>query len=54
MAIKKTAKNLFIKISDKYVSTSKTYEESAEKVEIVALKENLILASNKKINVISN
>lgn len=51
MAIKKTARNLFITISDKYVSTSQIHMESAEKVEIVALSENLVLASNKKINI---
>ncbi|MDQ0636521.1 hypothetical protein QF042_000086 [Pedobacter sp. W3I1] len=51
MAIKKTARNLLITISDKYVSTSQTHIESAEKVEIVAVGENLILASNKKINI---
>jgi len=51
MAIKKIAKNLIITIADQYVSTSQTAFETAEKVEIVALGENLVLASNKKINI---
>ncbi len=51
MAIKKTSRNLFITILDKYESTAQTHEEHAEKVEIVATGENLILASNKKINI---
>ena len=53
MAIKKIAKNLFITLRENYVSTSKTYVENAEKVEIVATGQNLVLASNKKISITS-
>jgi hypothetical protein len=49
MAINKTAKNLIITIENKYFSSAKTIEETAEKVEIVATHENLILISNKKV-----
>ncbi|MHC0445195.1 hypothetical protein ACWA1F_07280 [Flavobacterium sp. 3-218] len=54
MAINKTAKNLKIKIKNKYISISKKLDETSGKVEIVATKENLTLASNNTINVRGN
>jgi len=49
MAINKTAKNLYIKLYKSYDSKAKQVEETSEKVEIVATKENLQLLCNKKI-----
>ncbi|MNY52261.1 hypothetical protein D3C86_1879120 [compost metagenome] len=49
MAINKTAKNLYVRIKGNYISESKIFLETAEKIEIVATKENLKLISNKKI-----
>lgn len=54
MAINKTAKNLKIKIKNSYASFSKIIHEESDKIEIVATKENLTLASNKKINIRGN
>lgn len=49
MAINKNAKNLYIKIENKYFSVAKTFIETAEKVEVVATEKNLSLVSNKKV-----
>ena len=49
MAINKTAKNLYVTLCKSYDSKAKKVEETAEKVEIVATKENLKLLCNKKI-----
>lgn len=54
MAINKTAKNLKIKIKNTHMSFSGTMQETAEKVEIIATKENLTLISVKKINIKGN
>jgi hypothetical protein len=54
MAINKSAKNLYIKVKGNYISQSQTFLETAEKVEIVATKENLTLISNKKIQMKGN
>lgn len=54
MAINKTARNLNIKIKNSYISLAKTIHEESGKIEIVATKENLTLASNKKINIRGN
>jgi hypothetical protein len=54
MAINKTAKNLKVKIKNNYTSFSKTLQETSEKVEIVATKENLTLYSGKKIQIRGN
>ncbi|MFC0777117.1 hypothetical protein [Flavobacterium sp. HJSW_4] len=54
MGINKTAKNLNIKIKNTYRSSSKTINETSEKVEIVATKENLILCSSRKILIKGN
>ena len=54
MAINKTAKNLNAKIKNKYICLTKKINESSEKIEIVATKENLTLISSKKINIKGN
>lgn len=54
MAIIKTAEKITIKIKNNYVAFAKTIYETSEKVEIVATKENLTLASNKKIQIKGN
>lgn len=51
MAINKTAKNLIVEIDNKYTSFCKNFIETGEKVEVAATAENLILASNKKVNI---
>jgi hypothetical protein len=54
MAINKSAKNLYIRIKGNYISQSQTFLETAEKVEIVATKENLNLISSKKVQMKGN
>lgn len=54
MAINKSATNIKIKIKNNYLSTSKTINETSEKVEIVATKENLTLCSTRKIQIKGN
>jgi hypothetical protein len=54
MAINKSAKNLYVTINNKYYSLSKTFIETAEKVEIVATEKNLTLLSNKKVQLKGN
>jgi phage gp45-like len=54
MAINKSAKNLYITIDNKYYSLSKTFIETAEKIEIVATEKNLTLLSNKKVQMKGN
>ncbi len=54
MAINKNAKNLYVKIKHNYTCTAQAIYETAEKVEIIATKENLTLISNKKINLKGN
>lgn len=50
MAIRKTARNMFIEINDTYhLSVGKKVEKIARKINAEATKGNLILASNKKI-----
>jgi hypothetical protein len=54
MAINKNAKNLYIKLKNNYTCFAQTIYETAEKVEIIATKENLTLISNKKVNLKGN
>jgi hypothetical protein len=54
MVINKTEKNLYVTIKQNYVSQSKIFVETAEKVEIAATKENLTLSSNKKVQIKGN
>lgn len=54
MAINKTAKNLKIKIRENYICFAKTINEESDKIEIVARKRNLTLASNKKVIIRGN
>lgn len=54
MAINKVAKNLFITVDNEYHSSSQKFEETAEKVEIVATDKNLTLVSNKKVQLKGN
>ncbi|WP_269236280.1 hypothetical protein [Flavobacterium flavigenum] len=54
MAINKNAKNLYVRLKGNYNSESQTFLETAEKVEIVAIKENLKLISNKKVQIKGN
>jgi hypothetical protein len=54
MAINKNAKNLTVKIKNNYTSMSQTIYETAERVEIIATKENLTLNSNKKVQLKGN
>ncbi|UWX60903.1 hypothetical protein N0B40_01240 [Chryseobacterium oranimense] len=50
MAIIKTAKNIQIKVTDSYhLSVGKKAEKIAQKINVEAQKNNLVLASNKKI-----
>lgn len=50
MAIRKTAKNILIKVNDSYnLTVGQKVEKIAEKINAEAKKGNLILASNKKI-----
>ncbi|WP_163357895.1 hypothetical protein [Dysgonomonas sp. 25] len=49
MAINKRAKNLIIKMNDKYTSNSGSLIKYAESVNIESTKENLSLNCNKKI-----
>ncbi|CEJ71362.1 MULTISPECIES: hypothetical protein [Chryseobacterium] len=50
MAIIKTAKNIQIKVTDSYhLSVGKKVEKIAQKINVEAQKNNLVLASNKKI-----
>ncbi|WP_312079332.1 hypothetical protein [Chryseobacterium sp.] len=50
MAIRKTSKNIIIKVNDTYnLSVGKKAEKIAQKVNAEARKGNLVLASNKKI-----
>ncbi|MEI7488288.1 MAG: hypothetical protein WCJ72_12945 [Chryseobacterium sp.] len=50
MAIRKTAKNILIKVNDSYhLSVGKKVEKIAQKINTEAKKGNLVLASNKKI-----
>ncbi len=50
MAIRKTAKNIIIKVHDSYhLTTGKKLEKMAQKINTEATKGNLVLASNKKI-----
>lgn len=54
MAINITAKNLYSKINNNYFSTSKKFEETAERMTIVATKDDVNLISNKKIQIKGN
>ena len=54
MAITKTAKNMTITIKNNYLSISKTFEETAEVVDILATKGNVKLISNKKVIIKGN
>lgn len=54
MAINKSAKNLYIRIKNNYIHQSQIFLETADKVEIVATKENLTLNSNKKVQMKGN
>lgn len=50
MAIRKTAKNILVKVHDSYqLNVGKKAEKIARKVNAEARKGNLVLASNKKI-----
>lgn len=50
MAIRKTAKNILIKVHDSYqLNVGKKAEKIAQKINVEAKRENLLLASNKKI-----
>ncbi|SFN09625.1 MULTISPECIES: hypothetical protein [Chryseobacterium] len=50
MAIIKTAKNIQIKVNDTYhLNVGKKVEKIAQKINVEAQKNNLVLASNKKI-----
>ena len=50
MAIRKTSKNILIKVNDTYdLKVGKKAEKIAQKVNAEARKGNLVLASNKKI-----
>lgn len=50
MAIRKTAKNIIVKVHDSYqLNVGKKAEKIAQKVNAEAIKGNLVLASNKKI-----
>ncbi len=54
MAINKNAKNLYITVNNKYYAVSQKFEETAEKVQIVATEKNLTLLSNKKVQLKGN
>ncbi|WP_326984719.1 hypothetical protein VUJ46_09380 [Chryseobacterium sp. MYb264] len=50
MAIRKTAKNIIIKVHDSYdLKVGRKAEKIAQKINAEAKKGNLVLASNKKI-----
>lgn len=50
MAIRKTAKNIIVKVNDTYqLNVGKKAEKIAQKINAEAKKGNLVLASNKKI-----
>ncbi|MCJ7932869.1 MAG: hypothetical protein MUW56_04365 [Chryseobacterium sp.] len=50
MAIIKTATNILITVKDSYqMNVGKKVEKIAKKINVEAQKENLVLASNKKI-----
>ncbi|MBB6370821.1 hypothetical protein [Chryseobacterium shigense] len=50
MAIIKTAKNIQIKVADSYqLNVGKKVEKIAQKLNVEAQRNNLVLASNKKI-----
>ncbi|WP_292008818.1 hypothetical protein [Chryseobacterium sp.] len=50
MAIRKTAKNIHVKVKDTYnLMVGEKTEKIAEKINVEAIKQNLVLASNKKI-----
>lgn len=50
MAIRKTAKNITITVKDTYsLTVGNKLEKIAQKVNVEATKENMVLASNKKI-----
>lgn len=50
MAIRKTAKNMIIKVNDTYhLSVGQKAEKIAQKINAEARSGNLVLASNKKI-----
>ena len=50
MAIRKTAKNIIIEVKSDYnLTVGGKLEKIAEKINVEATKENMILASNKKI-----
>lgn len=50
MAIRKTAKNIIIKVSNSYnLNVGKQITKIAKKINVEAKTDNLILASNKKI-----
>lgn len=50
MAIRKTAKNIVIKVTDTYyLNVGKKAEKIAQKINAEARSGNLVLASNKKI-----
>lgn len=50
MAIRKTAKNITIEVKGAYhLIVGNKVEKIAEKINVEAIKENMVLASNKKI-----
>lgn len=50
MAIRKTAKNIMIKVKDSYhLSVGQKVEKIAKKINVEAKRDNLVLSSNKKI-----
>lgn len=50
MAVRKSAKNITIKVQNKYnLIVGGKLEKIAEKINVEATKENMVLASNKKI-----
>ncbi|MDF2932148.1 MAG: hypothetical protein K0R36_1479 [Chryseobacterium sp.] len=50
MAIRKTAKNIIVKVNDTYnLSVGRKAEKIAQKINTEATKGNLVIASNKKI-----
>ncbi|MDN3693882.1 hypothetical protein QWZ06_17125 [Chryseobacterium tructae] len=50
MAIRKTAKNISIEVKDSYhLTVGNKVEKIAEKINVEATRDNLTLASNKKI-----
>lgn len=49
MAINKRAKNITINVKNTHTTICKTLEIVAESITITSTKENLVLASNKKV-----